>query len=64
MEHPYITVKNASLYYDRMLDEAENQRLAKKLTGSRPKNNILLAMMKRLPALNGKSVERPMSSAA
>ena len=62
MEHPDISVKNANLYYANMLAEAENSRRAKKLGRSQPKGKLFLELMKRLPVLHGKSIERPVSS--
>jgi len=64
MNHPEISVKNANLYYARMLQEAEDYRKAKKLAGQQRNGNVFSSLRNLFPFLRGKSIPESVSPAA
>jgi hypothetical protein len=64
MNHPVIVNANATERLNRMLSEADNHRLMKKVSVQKSGRNIVSEIKKRFPILGGQGVEESASSPA
>ena len=64
MQHPYIANANANERFNRMVQDAETQRLRKRVSSQKAARNFLSELKERLPVIKGQRLDESASSPA
>ena len=64
MKHPYIVNANANERFNRMVAEAENQRMVKRTRGSKTGLNILKSLTRRFQVSKSRRLDESANSPA
>jgi hypothetical protein len=64
MKHPYIANANANIRLNQMLQDAENHRMVKNVSGQNPGSKFLSDLKDRIPILKGQRMDESAGSPA